>query len=168
MQPSPVLSFSTSQREGWKPNVSPPSDQHPSEFGLECQYFGCYYADPDDALYIYTFPTATCTFSAQSRVQSLPTATYASPVLSSTLVKPTTYSPYTDYPSNINANSTGTQIGKSIDIINLRTTRVRKSIISMVRERGREKGRERERERGGDQEREREREREGRRGGDIE
>ena len=120
MQPSPVLSFSTSQREGWKPNVSPPTNQHPSEFDLECQYFGCYYADPDDAPYIYTFPTATCTFSAQSRVQSLPTATYASPVLSSTLVKPTTYSPpysvVLDYPSNINANSTGKQIGKSINI----------------------------------------------------
>ena len=84
--------------------MSPPSNQHPSEFGLECQYFGCYYADPDDALYIYTFPTATCTFSA--------------PVLSSTLVKPPTYTPHIlssvvlDYPSNINANSTGKQIGK--------------------------------------------------------
>ena len=104
IQPSLVLSLSTTQREGWKPNVSPPSNQHPSEFGLECQYFGCYYADPDDALYIYTFPTATCTFSA--------------PVLSSTLVKPTTYTPHIlssvvlDYPSNINVNSTGKQIGK--------------------------------------------------------
>ena len=98
MQPSQILSLSTSQREGWKPNVSPTPSQHLLEFGLECQYFGCYLSDPDDGEYRYTFPTATCTFPAHSSVQLPTTTTYTPQILSSVVL---------DYPSKTNANSTG-------------------------------------------------------------
>ena len=120
MQPSQILSRSTSKQEGWKPNVSPTSSQQLLVFGLECQYFGCYLSDPDDGEYRYTFPTATCTFPAQSSVQLLPTTTSAFPLSSMQPVKPMTYNPQIlssvllDYPSKTNANSTGKSPGNSM------------------------------------------------------
>ena len=100
--------------------MSPTSSQQLLVFGLECQYFGCYLSDPDYGEYKYTFPTATCTFPAQSSVQLLPTKS-TFPLLSSMQpVKPMTYTPQIlssvvlDNPSKTNANSTGKLPGNSM------------------------------------------------------